>query len=467
MDEVIDYILEAFKKAETLGAEFVDARLQSYDYELIVYDNGLLKEHTYTARKGLGFRVIYKGAVAYGSTARLSRESIIETVEETVRAARSLSNNVEEKVRLADYKAVQAKARSSYIVDPFTVDLEKLEIAETANKVAMEVKGVVSAVTRLGVQRDRRIVLSSEGTHVDVETVMTGISQASIAKGEKGLEYASDYESRVAGFEFIRSMDWEEMARETSTLAVVASNADVPKGGEYEAVLEPRVVGLLLHEALGHASEGDLVASGSSVLEGRLGSRIGSEKVTIYDDGLVPGGYYVPYDDEGVEKEKVMVVENGVLKGLLADRVNAYKLGLKPTGNGRVMYYSNPVIVRQTNYYMEPGDYSFEELIEDIDYGIYTTAKGAKGGQVDPGMGTFTFSVGVSWLIEKGKLSKPLRGVSLTGQILEVLSRIDAVGRDFEVETSVFGGCGKGGQLVRVGTGGPHVRVKGIVVGGR
>jgi len=288
-----------------------------------------------------------------------------------------------------------------------------------------------------------------------------------VAKGEKGLEYVSDYDSKVAGFEFIKSMDWEEMAREVSTLAVVTSNADVPKGGEYKVVLDPKMVGLLLHEALGHASEGDLVASGSSILEGKLGTKIGSELVTIYDDGLVPGGYYVPYDDEGVEKTKVVVVENGVLKNLLTDRTSAYKLGLTPTGNGRVMSYSNPVIVRQTNYYMNPGDYSFEELIEDLDNGIYATAKGTKGGQVDPGMGTFTFSAGVSWLIEKGKLSKPLRGVNLSGQILEVLSRVDAVGRDFQVETSVFGGCGKSGQLVRVGTGGPHVRVNGIVVGGR
>jgi len=467
LEEIIDYILEAFLKAQEQGASYVDARLQSYDYEMIVFDNGSLKEHSYSTRVGIGFRVIYQGAVAYGSTTDLSKESIMEAVNRTLKAAKALSLSVKEKVSLAEYKTVVAKARSHYIVDPFSVEKEKIEIAEQANKTAMEFKNIASAITRLGLQRDRRIILTSDGNHVDVEVVLTGLSHVSVARGEKGLEYVSDYDSRVAGFEFIKSVDWEEMASEVSRLAIVASNADVPKGGEYTVVLDPKMVGLLLHEAFGHASEGDLVDAGASILEGRLGQKVASDIVTIFDDGKVEGGYYVPYDDEGVEKKTVRIVENGILKSYLTDRVSAKRLGIEPTGNGRVMSYSDPVIVRQTNYYMQPRDYTFEELIEDIDYGIYATAKGTKGGQVDPGMGTFTFSAGVSWLIENGKLSKPLRGVNLSGQILEILSRVDAVGRDFEVETSVFGGCGKAGQMVRVGTGGPHVRVRGMIVGGR
>lgn len=467
MDDIIDYVLEGFLKAQEQGASYVDARIQSYDYELIVYDNGALKEHSYNTRVGIGFRVIYQGAVAYGSTTSLSKDSILQAIDRTLKMAKALSLNVEEKVSLADYKTVVAKARSHYALDPFTVGREKIEIVEQVNKAGMRFSNIVSAVTRLGLQRDRRIVLTSDGNHVDVEVVLTGLSHTSVARGEKGLESVSDYDSRVSGFEFIRSTDWEEMAREVSRLAIVASNAGVPKGGEYTVVLDPRMVGLLLHEAFGHASEGDLVVAGSSILEGRLGEKVASDIVTIYDDGKVDGGYYVPYDDEGVEKTTVKIVENGVLKSYITDRASAKRLNHPPTGNGRVMSYSDPIIVRQTNYYMEPKDYGFEELIEDIDHGIYATAKGSKGGQVDPGMGTFTFSAGVSWLIENGKLSKPLRGVNLSGQILDILSRVDAIGRDFEVETSVFGGCGKSGQMVRVGTGGPHVRVRGMIVGGR
>lgn len=467
MDEIVDYILEAFFKAQERGASYVDARLQSYDYELIVYDNGSLKEHSYNTRVGIGFRVIYQGAVAYSSTTDFSKEAIMEAVDKALKAAKALSLNVKEKVSLAEYKTLVARAASRYVIDPFSVEEEKLEIAEQANRTAMEQKGIVSAITRLGVQRDKRTVLTSDGIHVDVEVVMTGLSHASVARSEKGMEYVSDYDSRVAGFEYLRSVDWEEMTREVSRLAILASNAEVPKGGEYTVVLEPRMVGLLLHEAFGHASEGDLVDAGSSILQGRIGEKVASDIVTIYDDGRVEGGYYVPYDDEGVEKVKVKVVDKGILSSYLTDRASAQRLNQEPTGNGRVMSFSDPVIVRQTNYYMEPRDYQLEELLEDIDYGIYATAKGSKGGQVDPGMGTFTFSAGVSWLVENGKISKPLRGVNLSGQILEVLSRIDAVGRDFEVETSVFGGCGKAGQMVRVGTGGPHVRVRGMIIGGR
>ncbi len=467
MENVKDLVSKALDEALKLGAEFADARIQSYEYELITYDNGSLREHSYNRRAGVGFRVIYQGAVAYSSTTDLSREALLEAVRRAFSSAKALSEYPGEKVKLAEYPAVKAVARSHYVVDPFQVGEEKLEIAKTVNQEALQVKGVVSAITRMGFQRDKRIIVNSEGLEVTVEVVLSGLSQASVARSDKGLEYASDYDSRTAGFEYIRETDWVEMAREVSRLAVTASKAEVPKGGSYDVILEPRMVGLLLHEAFGHASEGDLVTTGASILEGLKGRRVASELVTIIDDGLVSGGYYVPYDDEGVEKKKVYVVDKGVLNNYLTDRASAAKLGQQPTGNGRVMSFQNPVIVRQTNYYMEPGDYRIEELLEDVDYGIYATSKGAKGGQVDPGMGTFTFSAGVSWLVEKGKITKPLRGVNLSGQILDVLSKIDAVGRDFEVETSVFGGCGKSGQLVRVGTGGPHVRVRGLSVGGR
>jgi len=161
------------------------------------------------------------------------------------------------------------------------------------------------------------------------------------------------------------------------------------------------------------------------------------------------------------------VVEDGVLKGFLHDILSASKSGMKPTGNGRAQDFENIPIVRQTNYFMLPGDYDFIELLEDIDYGIYVSGKGATGGQVDVGMGTFTFSVGPSKIIRGGRLAETVRGVVISGLILDTLKTIDAVGKDLAIRTNVFGGCGKMGQTVRVGFGGPHVRVKKMTVGGR
>ena len=462
----LDRILELVKSYDV---DFADARAQRRAYELVVVDNGKLREYSITRSEGIGLRVIVDGFQAYSSVSRLDEQYLKEAVGAAVKAARALKRTRSEKVKLADYPSVKDEVKSAWVKDPFEYDLrEKLDLALTMNKTALEVKGITSAVTRLGAQRDLRIVANTEGSWVKVETVMVGASHASVAQEAGNLEVVSDQRSRVSGWEFIDgvSSGLVEMAKELSELASRVVRARHPKAGVYDVVLEPEIVGLFLHEALGHASEGDLISSGGSVLEGKEGTRLAPDYVTIVDDGLVEGGYYVPYDDEGVRKVQVKIVDAGILKGVLTSREEAAKLGREPTGNARVMDYSKPVIVRQTNYYMLPGDYSFEEMISEVREGLYITHKGGGGGQVDPAAGTFTFKVGVIWSIRNGELAEPLRGVNVSGSILDILANVVAVGRDLKVVTSVFGGCGKEGQLVRVGDGGPHVRVKRLTVGG-
>jgi len=465
LQSMLDSVEAALSRVQEAGADFADARIGFGETQYIVADNGRLQENVYRVGNGVGFRVLYKGSMGYASTTSMKKEAILEAAERAFRSARALG---EGRTRLAPYKAIVARAWSKYQVDPFDVDdSEKVDLVLSANKAALQVPGVVSAVTSFGALRSRRIVVNTEGSRVETEIVMTGLSHTSVARRDGTLETVGDYESTTAGYEFILSLDWEEMVLDVSRLAVLAAGARVPPSGSFTVVLDPRMVGLLLHEALGHASEGDIVASGASAIAGRLGERIAPEHVTIVDDGRVPGGVYVPYDDEGVEKKRTPVVEKGVLTSYLTDRASAAELGLDPTGNGRVMSFSNPILVRQTNYYLEPGDYDVDELIGEVREGFYLTAKGSRGGEVNPGMGTFTFSAGVSWRIENGMLVEPVRGVSLSGNILDVLANIRGLGRDFEIETSVFGGCGKGGQLVKVGTGGPHVLVDKIAIGGR
>ena len=222
----------------------------------------------------------------------------------------------------------------------------------------------------------------------------------------------------------------------------------------------------MLHEAFGHATEGDIVEAGGSVLAGRIGEQVASELVTIVDDGRVQGGVYIPYDDEGTPKTKVFTVENGVLKSFLHSRSTAKSLRGLLTGNARVMSYNHSILVRQTNTYMLPRDWSVEEMIKDMRKGLYVKGKGALGGEVNPLTGSFTFTSGPSYLVENGEPVKLVKGVMLSGIILDTLKRVDAVGKDLVVKTSVFGGCGKSGQMVRVGDGGPHVRVRGFVLGG-
>lgn len=353
---VADVFLEEASRA---GLDYADARVQVYRYRLVLVENGVVKEVSYYVSAGLGVRIVHGGYQGYASTTRLDRIGVREAVLGALKVARSASSASRSRVELAGSPA-RGRARSPFSRDPLYVDASELvEVALQANKAVLGVDGVVNSVTRVGVQYDWRVVATTDGGLVEVETRMVGLSHASTGKtpGEKP-ETVHDAKSRVSGWEFISSIDWEDFALETSRLAVEASAARVPEAGRYTVVLEPEVVGLLLHEAFGHASEGGHVVSGTSVLKGRLGGRVAPESVTIVDDGVHPEGYYVPYDDEAIPKRETVIVDRGILRGYLAGRAEATRLGVEPTGNSRVQSYRHAHLVRQTNFYMRPGDWA-------------------------------------------------------------------------------------------------------------
>lgn len=453
------------KKAEEAGAEYADLRYQEYCYENILVENRVLESYSSRKFSGVGVRVFVDGAVGYSSTTSLSRDSFVKALDNAMKAAKALGCG--EKIKF-DFESNRVEVKSNFLIDPANVSAEeKISLALDANKAAFSDDRIKNAITRLGFSKDSRLFMSTYGAKVKVETVMSGLGQENVAKSYETMERVGYSDSRCAGFEFIRSGDWNTFASDLSRLAIEASESGTPAAGTYPVVVDPDVIGLLLHEAFGHASEGDLVSTQESVLYGRIGEKIASDKVTIVDDGVVENGYFYPFDDEGTAKKRTVVVEDGVLKGFLHDIFSSSKFGVEPTGNGRAQDFENVPIVRQTNYFMLPRDYSFDELLEDIDYGIYVSGKGATGGQVDVGMGTFTFSVGPSKVIRGGRLAETVRGVVVSGLILDTLKTIDAVGKDLAIRTNVFGGCGKMGQTVRVGFGGPHVRVRKMTVGGR
>ena len=453
------------RKAVDLGVSYIDVRYQQYDYELITVENRALKSYSSRRLSGVGIRVALNGTIGYASTSNLTYAALEKTLENAIKAAKSIKK--EEKQQI-EAEVSQIEMKSPYKIDPFEIaPEEKVSAALDANKAAWINEKIKSAVTRLGMSKDYRFFVSSEGSRVITETSMIGIAHESIAKSNGIMERVPYQESKCAGYEFISSMDLNKFTEDISRLAVEAVESRTPPAGTYTVVVDPNVIGLLLHEAFGHASEGDLVSTRESVLYGKIGSQVASEHVTIIDEGVIEGGYFYPYDDEGVKKEKTFVVENGILKSYLHNRTSAYQFNVSSTGNGRAQDFENTPIVRQTNYYMEPRNYNFEELIEDVNFGIYIRGKGATGGQVEVGMGTFTFGVGPSKIIRNGELAETVRGVVISGFILETLKTIDAVGKDLTIRTSIFGGCGKMGQTVRVGFGGPHVRVRKMTVGGR
>jgi len=463
---VVDLLHQIVEEGTSRGASFVEARLQLVERQAASAENGVFKGFSNNIGRGVGLRVLYGGAWGFSSTTSIERASLLKALETAMSIARASSAKAK-KAGFAPAPATRASVRSSYREDPFEVDeAEKADLVLKVNKHAMSVDGVVGSITALGLLRDERVYVNSEGSEVVVGTVAVGLRQAAVAKHAGQLEQVGDQDSRVSGYEFIRSGDWIGFSEEVATLASMAAKAKPPKAGSFPVVLDNEVVGLLLHEAFGHASEGDGVEVGFSVLKDKVGSSVASDLVTIVDEGVVEGGYYVPFDDEGVRKERTVVVENGVLRGFLHSRLTAGAMGARPTGNARAQDFANVPIVRQTNYYMLPGDFSVEELFEHIKLGYYVKGRGARGGEVNPGLGTFTFNVGPSYLIVDGEVKELVRSVSISGSILDTLKTVEAVARDLKVTTSVFGACGKDGQRVHVGDGGPHIRVGTMVVGG-
>jgi len=462
-EELIDCAIEHALK---LGASYVDVRLQDLTSENITVENGSLREYRANRLVGAGVRVIVNKAFGFASSTTLNRDSLRERVGYAVKMAKASAPRAEPPL-LAAIEPKTASAKVYCRVDPEEVPPEvKIRLTREANKAAMAVGGVKNSTTSLSWFRDTRCFGSSEGASVRVETTMVGYGQFTVAFEGGRLEQASDSSSRCSGFEFVREDEFRALSEEVSRLAVEAVKARTPKRGRYEVVADPRMVGLILHEAFGHASEGDLVETSESVLSGMLGRSVASPLVTIVDEGVVEGGFFVPYDDEGTPKTRQVIVEEGVLTGYLHSRKSAEKLNGLPTGNGRAQDFASLPIVRQTNLFMEGGGRSFEELVEDVDNGLYVLGRGAGGGEVDVGQGTFTFTAGPSYVIENGELGELVRGVSISGMILETLRGVTGVGDDPAVRTGVFGGCGKNGQRVHVGFGGPHIRVQEVLVGG-
>ena len=465
MEDFRDVFEKLLDYSGEIGASYAGLLYQRRDSETITVENQSLKSYVSDTKSGVGIRVVYKGAMGFASTSNLTWNGLKDTLEASVKGSKSMKGDGSEAFTPSEVNKVNVELPMK--IDPLNVaPEEKVAMILATNKAAYNNENIRSASTRWGFIKDHRLFLSTDGADVKQVTPLIGLSHSSIAYDGSQKETIGYSKGLCSGYEFMSSINWDEFAVDISNLAVEAVKAKAAPAGTYDVVVDPDVVGLVLHEALGHATEGDGVATGGSVLYGRLNDKIGSDLVSIYDEGVTEGGYYLPYDDEGSKKGKLTLIENGVLKSYLSDRRSAKKLGVETSGNGRSMDFENYPIVRMTNYYMAPGDNSNDELVEGVDFGIMLQGKGGRGGQVDTGMGTFSFGVGPGRIIRNGEPQELVRGLVISGSVLDVLKSVDAVGKETRMRTSVFGGCGKGGQWVKVGMGGPSIRAK-MTVGGR
>jgi TldD protein len=289
------------------------------------------------------------------------------------------------------------------------------------------------------------------------EICRSGFSVLAVASRNGIIQMGYEREHSLRG---LNLRGQEEQGRKAAVTAVALLDARIVKGGTMHAVLDPELAGVFAHEAVGHASEGDLVQQGSSVLGGKTGEQIGSDILTIVDDPTLTEFGFEPFDAEGVAVARTEIIRKGVLASYLHSRETLAAIGNGTCGHARAMP-GEPPIVRMSNTFIENGDATYDEILRECGSGILL--KGSRGGQVDPGRGVFQFNAEFGYLIEKGEVGPMVRDVSLSGEILSTLHRIALCGNDRKMHP---GYCGKAGQSVPVSDGAPHVLLENAVVGG-
>ncbi|VVB70078.1 Zinc metalloprotease TldD [uncultured archaeon] len=434
--------------------EFYDIRILRGSRTRIVLDNGKLEEIAQAPFQGAAVRALSGGAWGFVTT------DSVDNMNKEIDRARQIARKID---RHEDLMLAAAPAGKSMTVpakrDPRNLSLEEKVALLREIENAAKVKGVTS--TQAVYSEVEMIVHYSSSEGLDLDSKMTRMGFVISAVAHRNGLYQTDGVGRagVGGLELFDREDPISLAQDVGATAVALLDAKAPQGGTYPVVLDQELAGVFVHEAVGHATEADIILEGDSCLEGKLGERIGSELVTGKDDpSLMLNGYY-PFDDEGSMAQETVLVENGILKSYLNSRETAARLGGVPR-NARAEGLERPV-VRMSNTYIANGSWKLDEILEELGSGVYLA--GSRGGQVSTGEGVFQFNAKRGYLVENGEKTSLLRDVSLSGKILETLLHVKAVGNDLKYNS---GRCGKAGQLVPVSDGSPHLLVEHATVGG-
>jgi len=438
-------------------ADYAEIRLEERTAGTVHYTGKELEDIGTRTGAGGCVRALVKGGwgfVSFNDPADLERY-VKMACEQAAMVGRTES-------KLADIPVVTDSAVNKVEEDPRQVGLEEKErLAASYNKIILAAPNIQTSTVSFRDYHIRETLANTEGGLISQETIYCVVALAAIARDGMNVQRAFESVGDLRGFQIARGLDatCEEVARR----AVDLLKAAPVQGGKYTVVCDTKLCGVFVHEAFGHLSESDFLYENPDMLKlMTLGKRFAAEEVSIVDDPTLANeaGSY-KYDSEGTRGSATYLIKDGVLAGHLHSRETAARMGEAATGNARAISYNYQPIVRMSNTYLEPRDKTFEELIAGVDNGIY--AVGALGGMTE--MEMFTFSAGEAYAIRGGELKEKLRDVVLTGNVKETLSNIDGIGNDLEFHA---GGCGKGGQSpLRVSTGGPHIRIRNVVVGGR
>jgi len=447
--------------SQKLGAEYAEVRAQKLSKTMLTLKEGRVEAAKQGIENGAALRVLVNGAWGFASVGALDFETLNEAISDACKMAKAASSRLKTPIKLIETKAIEDKVVAKPREDPSKISIE--DKINTTSKMSNVILGYDNHVKSCTIDyfdlTGTSCFINNEGTYIEQDKLYVWSRITATATKADVFTFSREEIGSTSGYEVFDVETPEIVGERVAKRAVEQLKAKPPKGGTFPVVLGPNVVGVFVHEAFGHLAEADLTLSGSILLD-KLGKKIASEVVTLYDDGTMDGAFgSFKYDDEGTPTQKTLLVKEGVVVGLMHSRETAQKFNAKPTGNMRAEDFRVEPVIRMRNTFMEPKDYSFEELVDGIKFGYYL--KSFRGGQANLD-GTFQVGIQEAYEIVNGELGKSVRNASISGNTLETLFKVDAVGKDFELWP---GRCGKG-QTAFICGGGPHVRVKGVLVGG-
>lgn len=443
--------------------DFGDFYLQKIISESWILDDSVVKHGSFGIEQGIGVRTVFNGRTGFAYSDDLS----VKSIEQLIRSATFLLKNTSDtrKVKKLKRPAFPRFYTTKFPSENITTD-DKIALLHQINSYArlldQRIKHVKISLTS---KMEMVLILNTDGLCVmDVRPLVRLNINLIMIQGKNRQSFSAGGGARCEYTYFTKNALWKKYVEEAYQGILMNLDAKIVPSGKMPVVLGPGWPAVLLHEAVGHGLEGDFNRKKSSTFSEKIGTKVASEKCTIIDEGCIHNHCgTLNFDDEGTPTQRTVLIEDGILKSYMHDRISAKEFETLPTGNSRRQSYAHLPLPRMTNTYMLNGEDKLEDMIQSIEYGVYATH--FNGGQVDITSGQFVFVMDQARLIENGQLKYPLKGASLIGQGAEIMKKISMVANDFSLDQGT-GICGKEGQSIPVGVGQPSLKIDEITVGG-
>ncbi|WP_432361716.1 TldD/PmbA family protein [Sporosarcina sp. UB5] len=456
---LIEDVLQA---ALETGGDFSEVFVEDRYTNHMLLQNSRLEKNLSGRDFGVGIRVFHGLQSVYAYTNDSSREGLLKAART---AAKAIQGKRDHQTTIIPLMKESVTSLHPIKIMPNEAGKDrKLAVMRNANDIMKNYDPeIVQAIINLIDEEQNVLIANSEGKFVEDQRVRSRMSMVSIASDGVDMQTGSYGPGAYQGFEFIENLDLNHYAKESARIAKTMLHADPAPSGKFPVIIDNEFGGVIFHEACGHSLEASSVAKNASVFANKVGEKVASDLVTYIDDGTLENEWgSLNIDDEGEKSRKNVLIEDGILKGYMIDKLNGRRMGMESTGSSRRQSYRFAPTSRMTNTYIAPGKSTPEEIIADTEYGIY--AKYMGGGSVNPGTGDFNFAVNEAYLVRNGKIEKPIRGATLIGNGAKTILNIDRVGNNLGHGAGM---CGASSGSLPVNVGQPMVRVSEITVGGK